>query len=237
MNNVKALYVKELKSYFNSPMAYIFLVLFALFNGYFFTNTFFLINQSDMRSLFNITPLIYLFFIPAVTMGLLAQERNSGTMEMISTLPIQDHEFVISKYLAALTLIAVGLAFTLVHFVTLLFTGTNIDVGAALSGYLGLLLVGAFYAAVGTFASGITDNQVVAFIIGVAIVIAFWLMDAVLMFIPPVLSGLVQYISVDYHLSNISRGVIDSRNLVYFGSMIWLFLTLTVRILEMRKWR
>lgn len=237
MNNVKALYVKELKSYFNSPMAYIFLVLFALFNGYFFTNTFFLINQSDMRSLFNITPLIYLFFIPAVTMGLLAQERNSGTMEMISTLPIQDHEFVISKYLAALTLIAVGLAFTLVHFVTLLFTGTNIDVGAALSGYLGLLLVGAFYAAVGTFASGITDNQVVAFIIGVAIVIAFWLMDAVLMFIPPVLSGLVQYISVDYHLSNISRGVIDSRNLLYFGSMIWLFLTLTVRILEMRKWR
>ena len=120
MRNITAIYSRELKSYFSSPMAYIFLVIFSVINGYFFTNTFFLINQSDMRSLFSVIPLVFLFFIPAVTMGLIARERNSGTMEVISTLPVQDIELVVGKYMAALTLIAVALAFTFVHFITLL---------------------------------------------------------------------------------------------------------------------
>lgn len=127
MSNVKAIYFRELKSIFNSPMGYIFLVIFALINGYFFTNTFFLINQSDMRALFGIVPLVFLFFIPAVTMGLIAKEVNVGTIEVISTLPMRDSEFVLGKYLAGLTLILVSLAFTLVHFITLIRVGTNID--------------------------------------------------------------------------------------------------------------
>ncbi|NOZ76003.1 MAG: ABC transporter permease subunit [FCB group bacterium] len=237
MRNVKIIYARELFSYFSSPMAYIFLVIFSLFNGYFFTNTFFLINQSDMRALFNVVPLIYLFFIPAITMGLIAREKSSGTIEVMSTLPIMDWEFVLGKYLAALTLVIVGLGFSLVHFITLMIAGTNIDYGAVITGYLGLIIVGAFYAAIGTFASGVTENQVVAFIIGVALVLFFFLMNMLLMFMPTWLSGIVQYMSVDYHLSNLSRGVIDSRNLIYFGTMIWLFLMLTVRLLEMRKWR
>ncbi|NQT96545.1 MAG: ABC transporter permease subunit [Candidatus Marinimicrobia bacterium] len=237
MRNVKILFLKELKSYFNSPMAYIFLVLFAIFSGYFFTNTFFLINQSDLRSLFSIIPLIYLFFIPAITMSLIAKESNSGTMEIISTLPIKDVEFVLGKFLAATTLVIIGLGFTLVHFFTLLAVGTNIDFGAILCGYIGLILVGGFYASIGTFTSSLTDNQVVAFIIAITIVIVFFLLDKLLVFMPTGMSGLIQFISVDYHLSNISRGVIDSRNLVYFGTMITIFLLTTVRILEMRKWR
>ncbi len=237
MRNIKILFLKELKSYFNSPMAYIFLVLFAIFSGYFFTNTFFLINQSDLRSLFGIIPMIYLFFIPAVTMSLIAKESNSGTMEIISTLPIKDVEFVLSKFLAATTLIIIGLGFTLVHFFTLLVVGTNIDYGAILCGYIGLILVGGFYASIGTFTSSLTDNQVVAFIIAITIVLVFFLLDKLLIFMPTGMSGLIQFISVDYHLSNISRGVIDSRNLVYFGTMIVIFLLTTVRILEMRKWR
>ena len=237
MRNVKILFLKELKSYFNSPMAYIFLVLFAIFSGYFFTNTFFLINQSDLRSLFSIIPLIYLFFIPAITMSLIAKESNSGTMEIISTLPIKDVEFVLGKFLAATTLVIIGLGFTLVHFFTLLAVGTNIDFGAILCGYIGLILVGGFYASIGTFTSSLTDNQVVAFIIAITIVIVFFLLDKLLVFMPIGMSGLIQFISVDYHLSNISRGVIDSRNLVYFGTMITIFLLTTVRILEMRKWR
>ena len=96
MRNLKAIYLKEMKSYFNSPMAYIFLVIFAIIIGYFFTRTFFLFNQSDMRSLFNIVPLIYIFFIPAVTMSLIAREKNLGTMEVISTLPLKDIDFVLS---------------------------------------------------------------------------------------------------------------------------------------------
>jgi len=116
MRNLKAIYFKEMRSYFNSPMAYIFLVIFAVINGYFFTQTFFLFNQSDMRSLFNIIPLVYLFFIPAITMSLIAHEKNLGTMEVISTLPLKDLDFVAGKFLAALSLVLIGLLITLVHF-------------------------------------------------------------------------------------------------------------------------
>lgn len=235
--NINIIFKKELKSYFNSPMAYIFLVVFAIVTGYFFTNTFFLFNQSNMRALFNIVPLIYLFFIPAITMGLIACEKNIGTMEVISTLPIKDVEFVIGKFLSALSLIALGLAFTLIHFFTLVNVGTNIDYGAVFTGYLGLLMLGSVYASVGTFASSVTDNQVIAFIISVFIVLIFFLMDKMLYFMPVSIAGLIQYISVDYHLSNISRGVIDSRNIIYFASLIGFFLFNTIRVLEIRKWR
>ena len=237
MSNIKTVYYKEMKSYFNSPMAYIFLVIFSVINGYFFTRTFFLFNQSDMRSLFNIVPLVYLFFIPAVTMSLIAREKNLGTMEIITTLPLKDIDFVFGKFLAALSLVVTGLLVTLIHLFTLTQVGTNVDYGAVFTGYLGLALAGAVYSSVGTFASSVTDNQVVAFLIGIFIVIIFFLMDKMLMFIPAYLTGLIQYLSVDYHLSNISRGVIDSRNLVYFSSVVGFFLFMTVRILEIRKWR
>ena len=226
-----------MRSYFNSPMAYIFLVIFTIINGYFFTRTFFLFNQSDMRSLFNIIPLVYLFFIPAVTMSLIAREKNLGTMEVISTLPLKDLDFVAGKFLAALSLVLAGLLVSMVHFFTLTQVGTNIDYGAVFTGYLGLALAGAVYSAVGTFASSLTDNQVVAFIIGIFIVLIFFLMDKMLMFVPVALTGIIQYLSVDYHLSNISRGVIDSRNLIYFASVVGLFLFMTVRTLEIRRWK
>ena len=237
MRNLKAVYFKELKSYFNSPMAYIFLVIFAVINGYFFTRTFFLFDQSDMRSLFNIIPLVYLFFIPALPMSLIAREKNLGTMEVISTLPLKDIDFVAGKFLAAFSLVVTGLLVTLIHFFTLTQVGTNVDYGAVFTGYIGLALAGAVYSSVGTFASSITDNQVVAFIIGIFIVLVFFLMDKMLMFVPVYLTGIIQYLSVDYHLSNISRGVIDSRNLVYFASVVGFFLFMTVRILEMRRWK
>jgi len=237
MRNMKAIFFKEMKSYFNSPMAYIFLVIFAVITGYFFTRTFFLFKQSDMRSLFNIIPLVYLFFIPAITMSLIAREKNLGTMEVMSTLPLRDLDFVVGKFLAALSLVLAGLLISLVHFFTLTQVGTNIDYGAVFTGYLGIALAGAVYSAVGTFASSLTDNQVVAFIIGIFIVLIFFLMDKMLMFVPAALTGIIQYLSVDYHLSNISRGVIDSRNLIYFASVVGLFLFMTVRMLEIRRWK
>lgn len=190
-----------------------------------------------MRALFNIIPLVYLFFIPAVTMSLIAREKNIGTMEVMATLPINDIDFVIGKFLSALSLIIIGLGITLIHFFTLMNVGTNIDYGAVFTGYLGLIMLGAVYAAVGTFASSITDNQVISFIIGVFVVLVFFLMDKMLLFVPGSLSGLIQYLSVDFHLSNISRGVIDSRNIIYFASLVGFFLFLTVRVLEIRKWR
>ena len=237
MKNIINIFKKEFSSYFTSPMAYIFLVVFGLVNGYFFSNTFFLIGQSDLRSLFNIIPMVYLFFIPAITMGLIAKEKNLGTMEIICTLPIKEYEFVIGKYLAALALILIGLIFTIVHFVTLVSFGTNIDYGALFTGYLGLFFAGAVYAAIGTFASSLFDNQVVAFIIGVFIVLMFFLFDKLLIFVPSFMAGTIQYMSVDYHMSNMSRGVIDTRNIIYFVSVVGIFLFATVQSLSSRKWK
>jgi len=198
-------------------------------------NTFFLIGQSDLRGLFSVVPLTYLFFVPAIAMGLVAREKNLGTMEIISTLPLKNSEFIIGKFLAALILLLLGLAATLVHFVTLVSVGTNIDYGAIFSGYLGLALLGAVYTSVGLFASSVTENQVLAFIMGVFIVLVFFLMDKLLIFIPPVLAGMIQYLSVDFHLSNMSRGVIDSRNLIYFASVIGFFLFLSIQTIEVQR--
>ena len=236
MRNILTIYKKELRSFFTTPMAYIFLVVFALVNGYFFTNTFFLYNQSDMRSLFGIVPLVYLFFIPAVSMGLISREKSLGTIEIITTLPVRERDIVIGKFLAGLSLILIALLTTIIHYITLINVGTTIDHGAVFTGYLGLSLLGGVYTAVGIFSSSLTENQVIAFIVGIAIVITFFLMDKLLVFVPPGLAGIIQYLSTEFHLSNMSRGVIDTRNIVYFGSVIGFFLFMTTRVLESRKW-
>ena len=236
MHNISAIYKKELRSFFTSPMAYIFLVVFALVNGYFFTNTFFLYNQSDMRALFGIVPMVYLFFIPAVSMGLISREKGIGTIEIISTLPIKERDIVIGKYLAGFTLILISLFTTIIHYFTLIKFGTTIDHGAVFTGYLGLALVAGVYTSIGVFASSLTENQVIAFIVGIAIVLVFFLMDKLLYFVPASMAGIIQYMSTEFHLSNISRGVIDTRNLIYFGSIIGFFLFMTTRVLESRKW-
>ncbi|MBN2789959.1 MAG: ABC transporter permease subunit [Candidatus Delongbacteria bacterium] len=237
MNKIAIIYKKELKNFFNSPVAYITLVVFLLIGGWFFTSTLFLINESDLRTLFQVIPIIYIFFIPAITMGLIAKERNDNTMEFLTTLPFDDKDIVIGKFLAALSLIGTALLFTLVHFITLTVIGTNLDVGALLSGYLGLFLVGGVYAAIGTFSSSVTNNQITAFIISFLIIFLFFMMDKILFFVPGFMTSFLQFMSIDYHLSNISRGVIDSRNLIYFGSVISFFLLISTRILEIRKWR
>ena len=236
MHNILTIYKKELRSFFTTPMAYIFLVVFALVNGYFFTNTFFLYNQSDMRSLFGIVPLVYLFFIPAVSMGLISREKSLGTIEIISTLPVRERDIVLGKFLAGVSLILVALFTTIIHYITLINVGTTIDHGAVFTGYLGLALLGGVYTSVGIFSSSLTENQVIAFIVGIAIVITFFLMDKLLVFVPPGLAGLIQYLSTEFHLSNMSRGVIDTRNIIYFGSVIGFFLFMTTRVLESRKW-
>ena len=237
MFNIRIILRREIQSFFNSPMAYIFLVIFAIVSGYFFTNTFFLFGQSDLRVLFDMIPLVYLFFIPAVSMGLIARENNIGTMETISTMPLSTYEFVIGKFLAGFCLIMLGLLATSIHFITLVSVGTNIDYGAIFSGYLGLALMGATFTSIGIYASSVTENQVVAFIVGVFLVLVFYMLDKTLVFAPQSIVGIIQFLAVDYHLSNISRGVIDSRNIIYFLSMIGFFIYLTIQTLEVRRWK
>ena len=170
-------------------------------------------------------------------MGLLAKERSSGTIELLTTLPIKDSDIIIGKFWASLLLISIGLLFTLIHFFTIVILGKNIDYGSIFCGYLGLILLGGVYSAIGIFSSSITSNQIVAFIISFFIVFFLFILQYSLLFIPDFLTEIFQYLSVSYHFSNISRGVIDTRNIIYFLSLIVVFLKLSQFALSARKWK
>ncbi len=168
-------------------------------------------------------------------MRLLSEERKSGTIELLFTMPISDLEIILGKYFAGLGLIVVGLLFTLPYSLTIIVLGEP-DVGMLITGYLGLILMGAAYVAIGIFASTISKNQVVAFIIAFMIIFFLWLINKFLMLIPPPLIPILQYLSIDYHYENIGRGVIDSRDLAYYLSLVVFMLSLAKLSLESRKW-
>ena len=235
LSNIGPIYRREVRSYFNSPVAYVVIVVFLAIIGWFFTSNLFLLNVASMRVVFELVPLVFLFFIPAVTMRLLAEEKKSGTLELLTTKPVLDAEIIIGKFLAAWTLLAAALAPTLVYVITLEALGSP-DIGPILAGYLGLLLMGGVYIAVGLFASSLTENQIVAFIVGFLIVLAFYLADKVLIYVPSGLASVLEFLAIDYHFSNIARGVIDSRNIVYFGSVLGFALMLATASLQRRKW-
>ena len=227
---------KELKSYFDSPIAYIIITIFLLISGWFFFSDLFLVNQATLRNLFGIIPFIFMFFIPAITMRLISEEKKSGTIEILLTLPVKDHQIILGKFLAGLILISLAVILTLVYAFTLSGLG-NLDFGSVVSGYLGLILLGATYLSIGIFTSSLTQNQIVAFIISFLIIFVLYLLDNVLIFMPGFLASVLEYLSVNYHFSNISRGVIDSRDVIYYLSLIFFFLFLAVRVLSSRKWR
>jgi ABC-2 type transport system permease protein len=237
MNYAKIIASKEIKGYFISPAAYIVLVIFLLLSGWFFASPLFLANSSDLSNLFGIIPIIYIFFIPAVTMNLISREKNTGTLETLATFPIDETQIIMGKFWASLSLVGIGLLFTLIHLITIVLLGTNIDYGAIFCGYLGLVLLGALYSSIGLFSSTITNNPIVAFIISFFIVFFLFIIQYSLFFIPPFMAGFFQYISTGYHFESISRGVIDTRNLIYFISGTALFLKLSIMIMESRKWK
>jgi ABC-2 type transport system permease protein len=234
MYNIYHIFRREFRSYFDSPIAYIVLVFFLLVSGYFFTSNLFLMNQASMRTLFGIIPLLFVFFIPAISMRLIAEEKKSGTIELLFTYPIKDSEIVLGKYLAALGLILVSLLCTIIYAISVSTLG-DLDGGQVFAGYIGLVLIGAAYLAIGMFASAITENQIVAFIVALAISFFFFILDKVLMFVPAKLASILEYLAIEYHFQNITRGVIDSRNLIYYFSMIFIGLMLASHALSRRK--
>jgi len=233
--NILTIFRREIRSYFNSPVAYVVIIVFLAIIGWFFSTNLFLMNFASMRVAFELIPLVFLFFVPAITMRLLAEEQKSGTLELLTTKPIRDIEIVLGKFFAAWVLLSATLAPTLLYVLTMAALGP-LDPGPVVSGYLGLLLMGAVYIGIGLFASSVTENQIVAFILSFLIVLAFFLMDKVLMFVPEALTSTMEFLAVDYHFSNIARGVIDSRDLIYFGSLLVFSLFLTTVSLERRKW-
>lgn len=236
MNNVLTIFRREFSGYFDSPLAYIvvpvFLVLVGGFSLYF--QDILASGVASMRPVFFWSAVFFLLLIPAVTMRLFAEERRTGSIEMLSTLPITDAEVVLGKFLAALSLMTGALLLTLTYPITLAQI-SDIDLGPVAGGYLGLFLLGASFTAIGTAASTMTRNQVVAFLIALVICLVPFASGYALEQVPAAMLPMVQYLSFEYHFNNLSRGVIDSRNLLFYGSVIALFLHVAVFSLERRR--
>ncbi len=238
MRNMFTIFQKEFKSYFNSPIAYIFIITFLLFSSWLFFRTFFLIGQAHMRPLFGILPWLFLILAPAITMRAWAEEKKMGTMEVLMTLPLKDYEIVLGKFLASFIFLIIAVLLTFPLALTIYFLGKP-DNGTIIGGYLGACLMGGAYLAIGLFISSLTQNQIIAFIVSIVVCFAFLIIgeDIVLMSAPAILSPVFTYLGLGAHFESISRGVIDSRDLLYYSSIIGFFLFLNTLAIESRKWK
>ena len=235
LGNVGTIYRREIRSYFNSTIAYVVIVVFLAIIWWFHTSNLFLANVASLRLMFELIPAIFLFVVPAITMRLLSEEKKTGTIELLTTKPLHDVEIVLGKFLAAWALVGIALLLTLIYYITIAILG-SIDNGPVVGGYLGLMLMAGVYVAIGLFASSLTENQVVAFIIGFLLVFALFMLDKILLYVPGSVTSIVEFLGIDYHFSNIARGVVDSRDIIYFLSLLGFTLYLTVISLQRRKW-
>lgn len=219
---MKAIWIiskRELQSFFDSLIAYIMLIAFLGFSGFFtwlYGQDIFLIGQASLRGFFSIAYWTLFFFIPALTMRLLAEEKKTGTIELLLTKAVKDREVVMGKFLATLLLIIIALVFTIPYVITIANIG-NLDLGATICGYLGLIMMSISYIGLGIYASSITNNQIVAFLLALLIGLFFHIIFDVL---SPNFTGWLgeffEYMSVSTHFDSISRGVLDTKDLVYF---------------------
>jgi ABC-2 type transport system permease protein len=219
----QAMYIfrKEFRSYFVSPIAYIVIAIFLLVTGWFFFTTFFLFNQATLRNFFVLLPIIFSFVIPAITMRLISEELNVGSYEILLTMPVTFTDVVLGKFLAGVGFVAVMLIPTFAYPLTVAMLG-QLDWGPVAGGYIGSILLGAAFSAIGLFSSALTRNQIIAFIIGMAICFSMTLIDKMLFFLPRSMLGIFAYLGADLHFQNISKGIIDSRDVLYFLSVCFI---------------
>jgi ABC-2 type transport system permease protein len=229
---------RELASFFDSLIAYIMLVLFLGFSGFFtwiLGSDIFFVGQASLESFFNVAYWTLFFFIPALTMRLLAEEKKTGTIELLLTKAVTDRELVIGKFLSTFVLVAIALLFTTPYAITLANLG-NIDAGEILCGYFGLLLMSGMYISIGLYASSITSNQIVAFLTALFIGLFFHIIFGSL---AAQFSGWIgtvfNTLSLSTHFESISRGVLDTRDLIYFISIIVIGLFLSELSLTKRN--
>ncbi len=229
---------REFRTFFDSLAAYILLVVFLGLSGFFtwlFGSDIFFIGQATLQPFFSVAYWTLFFFIPALTMKMLAEEKRSGTLELLLTKPITDWQVIAGKFLAVLMLIFVALLLTLPYYITISFLGP-IDHGAVWSGYFGMLLMSAAFTSIGLFASSITNNQIVAFLlalfIGVFFIVIF---DVLANSFTGSIAYFFNYLSLSTHYESISRGVIDSKDLIYFLSITTIGLVLADSILSKRN--
>jgi ABC-2 type transport system permease protein len=241
-----ALFRKEIAGFFSSLTGYIVIVVFLLATGLFMwvipgANNLLDYGYADMDTFFALAPWIFMFLIPAITMRLFADEKKSGTIELLMTRPISDLAIVAGKYLAALTIAVIALLPTFIYFFSVYRLGNPVgamDVGGTWGSYLGLFFLAAVYTSIGLFCSSLTDNTIAAFILSLVLVVLFFYgFDAASTLLAN-RSGefFLQGLSIHRHYRSMSRGVIDSRDVVYFLALIALFVSLTRFKLQSRKW-
>ena len=231
---------RELIAYFNTPIGYVFMAFFLLVTKAFYISSVFVGNAADMRGFFGLFPFFFLFFIPAISMRLWSEERKLGTLEWLLTLPINAWHAVLGKYLAGLAFVAVMLIFSFDIPIFLKVYG-NPDMGPIIGGYLGAMVLGMIYLAIGSFASSLTSDQIIAFVIAASIGLIFFLMGY-----SPVLDWMkeslganftskVQLFGIDSHFESISRGVVDTRDVLYALSISGVFLFLNYLVIDRRR--
>jgi ABC-2 type transport system permease protein len=249
------IYKKELRLYFTSPVAYVLLAIFLVLAGWFFTTivNYFVrastqvamnpqlgrdlnVTDSVLRPLFSNLSIILLFLMPLVTMRLFAEERRSGTIELLLTYPVRDGAVLVGKYLAALTLYATMVAATLLYPAMLIWFNARPEWGPLATGYLGLLLMGGMFLAVGLFASSLTENQIVAAVVTFGVLLMFWVVGWAADFAGGPLGTVLSHLSVVEHNEAFSKGVLDTKDIIYYVNLTVLALFLTLRSLESRRW-
>jgi gliding motility-associated transport system permease protein len=253
MGNVIAIARKELKSYFASPIAYIVIGLWALLYGYFYSSllAYFVrqsmqmnqfgqqsanINEQMLRLLFQNVTILILFLMPMITMRTYAEEKRSGTIELLLTSPVTDWQIILGKFFGALALYAAMLGVTLVHIAILFYYG-NPEWKPIATAYLGLLLFGGCFLSVGLLISSLTNNQIIAGVVSFAVFLLLWILDWMATFAGPTASSVLSYLSIIGHFDDFSKGVIDTTHLIYYVSFIAFGLFLTARSVDTERWR
>ncbi|MBN2445067.1 MAG: ABC transporter permease subunit [Spirochaetales bacterium] len=238
VKGVLHIYKKEIRQYLVSPVAYVVISIFLFISAFFFffMYTFFLRNQATMRLFFSLLPIFFCFVIPAITMHLFSEEINLGSYEMLLTMPVSFLDIIFGKFMAALTLTAIFLLPTTSFAIFISFLG-KLDWGPVIGGYFGALLMGAAFCAIGLLVSSLTKKQIVALLLGWLICFAFWVFDKAIIFmpLPQFIMGFLQYIGADVHFQNIAKGIIDTRDVIYFVSLTFLALYGTKLIMEEKK--
>ena len=251
MSNILAIANRELKSYFSTPIAYVVIGFFALLWGYFFYAMVIIfdqqsaglegqgtanMNQQLIRPLFLNASVILLFVLPLITMRTYSEEKRSGTIELLLTSPLTDFQIIMGKFLGAMGLFGAMLAVTLVH-MALLFSYGNPEWRTVASGYGGLLLMGGGFIAVGLLISSLTKNQIVAGMVTFAVFLLLWVINWIASFTSPTTQAVLNYLSITDHFDDFTKGVVDTKHLVYYVSVISLGLFLTARAVDTERWK
>ncbi len=226
---------KEYQLAMRSISTYIVLTLFLVVSGLFFSNIIFKVGLAEMRSLFEIMHVVFVFYIPAITMGSIARERQSGTLELLSTLPIKLSSIIWGKVLSCLMQLKTLVAFTLVFLGIIAIFGEGIDYGAVVCGYLGLILAGTAYISIGVFASSLPSNQILAFVLALLISAFFYVLKFLIVLIPMNLMQPLMYLSFDNHLASFLKGVVDTRDILFFLAVTAVFALLAEFNLQSRN--